>query len=115
MHKFLKERRVLQKADIDLLLLHFLTQCSFILMHSSLEGVAHVMTACCKADAMLLCLTEACDTTQPALSSKTNVTKEGNANQNTCSLCSATAGWLALLEAGGSGLGGTQECAGGSY
>lgn len=104
MRRFLNERTVFQKADIPF---HFLTRCSFILMHSSLEGVARGMMACCKADAMFLCLTEACDTAQAALSSKTNVTKEGNANQNICSLCSATAGWLAQLEVSGSGPGGT--------
>lgn len=60
MCRFLNERTVFQKVDI---LFHFLTQCSFILMHSSLEGVAHGMMPCCKADAMFLCLTEACEST----------------------------------------------------
>lgn len=29
-------------------------QCNFVLTHCSLEGFVHVITVCCKADAMLL-------------------------------------------------------------
>lgn len=70
MWQFLNERTIFQRADTDLLLLHFLMQCNFVLTDCSLEGFVHVIMVRCRADATFVCLTEACDTAQAAFCKK---------------------------------------------